>query len=121
MDRAQTGRLGEDEAARFLEARGWTIEGRNIRSGRREVDLVVRKDGILAFVEVKSRRGRSYGHPLEAITPVKRREIARVARDWLRERPPPKGTVIRFDAVSVTWFGAGPPKVSHLPDAWRLV
>ena len=120
MDRVQTGRLGEEEAARFLEALGWTILGRNIRSGRREVDLIAQKDEILAFVEVKSRRGSSYGHPLDAITLAKQRDIARVARDWLRGRPLQAGTMIRFDAVSVLWSGGGAPRVAHVPDAWRL-
>jgi len=120
LERVRTGRLGEDEAARFLEARGWTILGRNIRSGRREVDLIAQKGGILAFVEVKSRRGSSHGHPLDAITLAKQREIARVARDWLRGRHLPDGTMIRFDAISVLWSGGGSPCVTHVPDAWRL-
>ena len=71
MDNSRTGRSGEELAARFLEARGWTILERNLRSGRREVDLVARKDSVVAFVEVKCRRGRRFGHPLDAITAAK--------------------------------------------------
>jgi putative endonuclease len=114
------GRMGEDEAARFLEARGWTILGRNVRSGRREVDLIAQKDLVLAFVEVKCRRGKGFGHPLDAITLAKQRQIARVARDWLRGRSLPPGTTIRFDAVSILWPRGFLPRVTHVPDAWRL-
>ena len=120
MDSVRLGRFGEDEAARYLEARGWTIVGRNVRSGRREVDLIVQRDLVLAFVEVKCRRGKAFGHPLDAINLAKQREIARVARDWLRGRALRAGTTIRFDAVSVLWSGGGSPLVAHVPDAWRL-
>ena len=120
MDNSELGRLGEEEAAQHLEARGWRILDRNVRWGRKEVDIIASKDGVLAFVEVKCRRGEKYGHPLEAITPAKRREIAGVARDWLRRRTLPSGTLVRFDAVSVFWRTGGPSEVLHLPDAWRL-
>ena len=84
------------------------------------MDIIASKSGVLAFVEVKSRSNGNYGHPLDAITPAKRREIAGVARDWLRGRALSPGTLIRFDAVSVFWRAGRRPEVSHLPDAWRI-
>jgi len=116
----ELGRLGEDEAAKHLMARGWDIVDRNVRWGRKEVDIIASRDRVLAFVEVKCRRGRGYGHPLEAITRAKRQEIARVARSWLRGRTLPAGTLIRFDAISVLCPVEGRVEVLHLPDAWRL-
>lgn len=110
---------GEALAARFLEARGWRVLARNYRSGRKEVDLITERDGVVAFVEVKSRRGAGFGHPLEAITWKKRREIAHVARAW-RAAHPRTGRVLRFDAVAVTFRAGGRPVVEHVPDAWRL-
>jgi putative endonuclease len=111
MDRSRLGREAEEIAARHLQSRGWTILGRNVRSGRREVDIIAEKGGILAFVEVKCRRNGRYGHPLEAITAAKREEIARVARAWLQAHRPPLGTTVRFDAVSVVWpAGSGSPR-----------
>jgi putative endonuclease len=88
--------------------------------GRKEVDIVASKDRVLAFVEVKCRRGSGFGHPLEAIDRKKRLEIARVARGWLRQRELPPGTVVRFDAVGVFWLGGGRTDVIHVPDAWRM-
>ncbi len=117
---AELGRRGEAWAARFLEERGWEVLGRNVREGHAEVDLVARKDDVVAFVEVKCRRGKDFGHPLEAITWRKRREIARVARGWIRREGIPPGTVIRFDAIAVLLQPSGPPEVHHLADAWRL-
>lgn len=111
--------MGEDVAAAHLERHGWTLLARNVREGRREVDLVAWRDGVLAFVEVKSRSGDRYGHPLEAVTWRKRREVEMVARGWLRRHPLP-GAVVRFDAVSVRFRDPDPPEVEHVEDAWRV-
>jgi len=120
MDAKELGKAGEAAAADYLAARGWTILGRNVRFGRKEVDLVAERGGILAFVEVKCRRGRIHGHPMEAITPHKQREIAHVARGWLRGRAIPPGLTIRFDAVAISRSVHGSWEIVHLPDAWRL-
>ena len=112
------GRWGESIAAGYLERSGWRIVARNYRFGRREVDVVARKDGILAFVEVKSRAGDGFGSPLEAITWKKRREIEAVAQHFLATRP--VGDVgVRFDAVAVTLDPRGRVRVEHVRDAWR--
>ncbi len=119
-NRAEVGRWGEEEAAAYLVARGWTILARNYRWGHKEIDLIVRKGITTAFVEVKCRRGSTCGHPLEAITPSKRREIADVARAWLRQSPQPPGTLVRFDAIGIQIGVGGAASLVHVPDAWRL-
>ena len=118
--RTEVGRWGEEEAAAYLIARGWTILARNFRWGRKEIDMIARKGVITAFVEVKCRRGSACGHPLESITPLKRREIAEVARGWLRQSPQPPGTMVRFDAIGVQMEAGGARRLIHVPDAWRL-
>lgn len=113
------GRWGEERAARFLEERGWTVLERNYRFGRREVDLVVRAGGLLAFVEVKTRAGRGYGPPQEAITALKRREIESVARHFLA-RHGLQDAEVRFDAVAITVLRREERvEIEHLEDAWR--
>jgi len=120
------GRRGEAFAARYLESTGWEILDRNWRDGPRELDLVCRKGGIIAFVEVKTRRSGSAGHPLEAIGWRKRRDLERAARAWVRDRLPAVGggsdgfrPGIRFDAMVVVLRPAGDAAVEHIPDAWR--
>jgi len=120
MDNVGLGRLGEEEAVRYLKSRGWTILDQNVRAGRREVDVIASKGRVVAFVEVKCRRDWRFGHPLEAITRAKRLKIARVARSWLHQRTLPRGTQVRFDAIAVSWPVGRCPEVLHLPDAWRL-
>ena len=113
------GDRGEEIAARFLAQRGWAVTHRNFRMGRKEIDLVARRGEVVAFVEVKTRGGRGYGHPLEAITWRKRREIQQVAQAWV-ERYGLAGDVYRFDAVAVLLMGGGEPVVEHVEDAWRM-
>lgn len=113
------GMLGERLAARHLRKLGYRILARNYRFGRREIDLIVARDDFVAFVEVKARAGTGYGHPLEAITAQKRREIERVARAWLERHGRP-GTHCRFDAVGVVVRRDQAPIIEHVPNAWRL-
>ena len=120
MDPTDLGRRGEEEAARFLEREGWRVVGRNVRVGRCEVDLIVTRGDVLAFVEVKSRRGVEFGDPLAAISYKKQQCVSRAAAGWLRDRKGGAGMEIRFDAVGVVWPRDGPPRVFHVPDAWRM-
>jgi putative endonuclease len=114
------GDRGEALAARHLVRAGWTILERNFRMGRKEIDLIARRGEVVAFVEVKTRAGPGYGHPLEAITWKKRREIQQVAAAWIDRYGRPVD-VYRFDAVAVQLRGPEhAPLVEHLEDAWRM-
>jgi putative endonuclease len=115
------GRWGEGRAALFLERRGWTILARNYRFGRREVDLVVLRDGLLAFVEVKTRAGTGFGSPQDAITPLKRREIEAVATQFV-DRHRLHALAVRFDAMAILVrrrVGGSDVVIEHVEDAWR--
>jgi putative endonuclease len=119
----ERGKRGEGLAAEFLVARGWTILERNWRDGPRELDLVALRDGVLAFVEVKTRSGGACGSPLEGITRRKRREVERAAAAWLQQWGDARSPLrtIRFDAVAVHLSpdrGRRGAEVVHLEDAW---
>jgi len=113
------GDRGEAIAALHLERSGWTILDRNFRLGRKEIDLVASRDGVVAFVEVKTRSGEGFGHPLEAVTPRKRGAIEAVASAWIARHGRPEHTY-RFDAVSILFRPGRPPSVEHVEDAWRI-
>ena len=115
------GDRGEAIAAEHLEREGWTILDRNFRMGRKEIDLVAMRGGVVAFVEVKTRAGDGFGHPLESITWRKRREIQQVAASWVDRFGSPAHRAYRFDAVAVLLRVPGePPVVEHVEDAWRM-
>ncbi len=78
---------------------------RNWRSRSGEIDLVVRQGRTLVFSEVKTRSGRAFGEPFEAVTAAKQSRLRRLAAEWLRARGPVPGAGpmdVRFDVVSVT-------------------
>ena len=103
----------------FLTSCGWEVERHRFRLGRHDLDVVARRDGVVAFVEVKTRGSAAWGAPVESIGWRKRRTLARVAEVWrLRHGRPDE--LFRFDVVSVQVRGAGRYIVEHVQDAWRL-
>jgi ribonuclease HII len=82
---AQVGRRGEQLAAAHLEEMGWVICELNYRCAAGEMDIVALDGECLAFVEVRTRRGRSHGLPVESITPRKKKKLIEVAETYLQE------------------------------------
>ncbi len=60
---------------------------RNFRSEHGEIDIVARKAGRLHFIEVKTRRTRSFGHPEEAVTPGKQQHMINCALYFIQAHP----------------------------------
>ena len=96
----RVGMRGEEEAFFYLRKVGYTIVARNYRSPRYrgEIDLIGWEQDMLCFIEVKTRTSRDVKTPEAAVDQHKRREIAQVARDYLRRVP---SSQWRFDVVSV--------------------
>ena len=110
--------LGERVAERWLVGRGWQVLARRFRSGHRDIDLVVERGGVVAFVEVKARRSLEFGDPAAAVQGRKRRELARSAADWIRRFGGP-ATAYRFDVVAVLVRGSA-VRVRHVQNAFFL-
>lgn len=108
--------MGEDIAAAYLTARGFAILNRNWRAGRAELDIIAREGDIVAFVEVKTRRGGPQ-EPLEAISREKKRRIRRAAAAWIAENPG-VGREFRFDAIGVRLDVGGIAIVDHVRQAF---
>ena len=71
MDSRELGRRGERRAAWFYRLRGYSIVARNVRLRNGEIDLIVRRRRVLAFVEVKARQSLAAGEGYEAVDRVK--------------------------------------------------
>ena len=118
------GDLGEDLAAEYLEAKGYRILDRNYRFSREEIDLVCfepyedyTKGGELVFVEVKTRRGHSFGRPEESVDRPKQEAIFRTAEAYLRERKL-EGSACRFDVIAITIGKGVAPEIEHFDNAF---
>ncbi len=116
--RRALGREGEARAAEHLEAAGYRIVDRNVRSGGVEIDLVVTRPGWLVFVEVKTRRTRRLGAPEEAVDGRKRRRLVRGAAAWMREHRM-RAARVRFDVVSCEPAPSGRWRIRHLEGAFE--
>jgi putative endonuclease len=112
-ERHQRGLAGEERAIRYLQSRGWDVVAHRFRAGRMEVDIVARRGALVAFVEVKVRRGAGFGSPLEAVTGAKRRELVKAARVWV-DRCGRPSDVYRFDCIALTGN-----TLEHVEDAFR--
>jgi putative endonuclease len=95
------GELAERRARRHYRLRGYRVLGTNVRAGRNELDLIVRRGRRVVFVEVKEKRGDGYGHPLEMVDDVKRERVRRAASAWLGANRQATGLLVAFEAVAV--------------------
>ena len=109
------GHEGEDIAAKYLEQKGYAVLDRNWRCGHKDLDLVVTKDNVVVFVEVKTRTGTEWGDPVDAVTDRKIRRIVNSADAYIRFNQIDMDA--RFDIVSIV-VEDGEFKVEHIEQAF---
>lgn len=101
---AARGQWGERRAAAHFERLGFSVLARDWRPHgygvRGDVDLIVQRDDLVVFCEVKARRGGAPGGAVAAVTPAKQSQVRRLAELWLAERGGPDVRV-RFDVVAL--------------------
>lgn len=117
----QSGKWGERQAVRFLKYLHYKIHGERVRVGRHdELDLVAEHDGVLVFVEVKTRKNERYGRPFSAVNKDKRKRLSRAAVGYLKKRKL-KPDYIRFDVIEVIGEpGGNAPEIRHIQNAFQL-
>jgi len=99
-------------AATYFKQNGFEILQRNWRTGHREIDLIVRKGNLIAFVEVKSVSSKKYGHPAERVDDKKVINLTKAAQQYLIENKI-ENCDLRFDVVTFA-----NSKLEHFPDAF---
>lgn len=110
----QTGKAFEKLALKYFKDQDYEILETNFRCGKKEIDLIVKNDNTLVFVEVKSARSKKFGHPSERVDKKKIENIAEVASQYLMEHNI-DNLDIRFDVVT---FYEG--KLEHFENAFDL-
>ena len=108
----RVGRRGEEDAYFYLRRRGYVMIARNYRSPhhRGELDLVGWDKDVLCFIEVKTRTSHDVKPAEAAVDLQKRKELWRVAREFLRHLP--QACQWRFDIVAVYYDEARPRQPS---------
>lgn len=95
----ELGKLGENLACEFLQQKGFTLLFRNWRHSNAEIDIIVTRDGILHFVEVKTRSNKNFGEPEESVTNKKMQKLIDAAEAFQEKYP--QWTRIQFDILSI--------------------
>lgn len=112
----ELGKLGEQIAARYLLTHGYTLLAHDWHFGHKDLDLVVQKDGVTVFVEVKTRSTGDFGSPEEAVDHQKIRNIISAAQSYVR-----RNNIIgpiRFDVIAVVGTQE-PYTITHFTDAFN--
>ncbi len=107
------GWFAESICAAFLICRGYRILARRERSPVGEIDIVARRGGVLAIIEVKARP--THAQAAEAVTRRQQDRLVRAAQWYVASRPALAALALRLDVMSATPWR--PPR--HLTDAWR--
>ena len=98
--RQALGIAGEDAAAAWYEANGYEVLARNWRCREGELDLIVRRNRLIVFCEVKTRATNAFGSPAEAVNHIKRQRLRVLASKWITDSPI-RPREIRFDVAAV--------------------
>ena len=108
------GVMGESAACDYLIACGLSPIHRRYRCACGEIDLILQKDNLLVFAEVKCRERASATQAQFSVTKQKQRRLIQTARCFLGEHPEYASCMLRFDVITVTKEG-----IHHIPNAFE--
>ncbi len=110
----RTGQNAEADAWRYLASKGYELIEKNFSCRAGEIDLIVRDDKTLIFVEVRFRQNSLHGSGAETVTSAKRRRIIRTAGYFLQSNPDDGDRDFRFDVISMS------PTIDWVQNAFTL-
>ncbi|MFQ5691534.1 MAG: YraN family protein [Nitrospinota bacterium] len=111
------GKRGEEEAARYLQKRGYEIVERNVRTRLGEIDLIARDGEVLVFVEVKTRSSGAFAPPELAVDGRKRRKLLDLAHAHLGRLG--EAVDCRFDVLGLVLRPGRRPVIHHIQNAFQ--
>jgi putative endonuclease len=112
----QTGSTGEAMAAQYFIEHGYTLLHQNWRHSHWEVDIIAGKDGILHFIEVKTRRTKKFGHPEDGVGKKKIRNLINAAEEYQYQFPEWKR--IQFNILAITMIKEEPVEYFLIEDVY---
>lgn len=109
-----TGEMGERMAVKYLKEKGFVILHQNWRYSHWEVDMIATLNGILHFIEVKTRRSKKFGYPEEDVTKKKVTNLINASEEFLYLYPQWKR--IQFDILSINLNRDSPAEYFFIED-----
>jgi len=109
------GKLGEELAVEFLEKNGYSILETNWTFQKAEIDIIAKKDTVLAVVEVKTRSSIDFGLPQDFVKPKKIQLLVKAINEYVISND--LEVEVRFDIIALYREGKG-FKIEHLEDAF---
>lgn len=115
MENQKIGELGEAEARKYLQKKGYVILHFNWHDSHREIDIITENEKYLIIVEVKTRTDPEIENPKEAVTIKKQKKIIMAADNYVNLFDIDKE--VRFDVISVLIQGEK-IDIEHIEDAF---
>ena len=112
------GAWGEDIAEDYLRAKGYRTLARNWSCAAGEVDIVMRHDDEIVFVEVRLRSKTSYGAGLDTVAWQKQRKLIKTAQ-WYLQKTRQEHIPVRFDVVSIEHEDGQNPHIEYIEHAFE--
>ena len=116
MTNQEIGILGENAATELLQQKGYAILERNYRVNHLEVDIIAMKDGILVFVEVKTRAVDFLVAPQDAVNNRKQKLIINAANGYIRKHN--RTEEARLDVITVLHKNGKVTNIDHIENAY---
>ncbi|CAN5271847.1 YraN family protein [soil metagenome] len=109
------GKKGEDLAIEFLLKKGYKIVARNFTFQKSEVDIIARKNNVLAIIEVKTRSTSDFGNPQEFLKGRQIQRLVKAVDYFVTEHN--MDVEVRFDIIAIIKNKSG-SRLEHLEDAF---
>ncbi len=111
----ELGKKGEQLAVDFLIKNSYDIVERNYRFDKAEVDIIAKKDDILAIIEVKTRSTTDFGNPQDFVKPKQIKNLVKAVDEYVNVNG--LDVEVRFDIIAIVKEGKS-FKIEHLEDAF---
>ena len=111
----ELGKKGEQLALDYILQQGYAIVERNYRFDKAEVDIIAKKEDILAIIEVKTRSTSDFGNPQDFVKPKQIQRLVKAVDEYVTVND--LDVEVRFDIIAITKEGKG-FNIEHLENAF---
>ena len=110
----ELGKWGEEVATAYLRDKGYIIVERDWHSQHRDLDIIALDDGVMVFIEVKTRQTEAFAHPDQTITRKKLHNLQLAINHYVKGNNVTRR--FRIDIITVIGKGDKEPEIRHLTD-----